>query len=60
MMKKIRDNMFYIGILIFSLTMFLEHIFWGETAITAFIKGFGCGIELVGIFFLIRNKKQNK
>jgi len=56
MLKIIRDNMFYIGVLIFSFTLFAEHLFLGETHFTCFMKGFACGIELVGIIILIRNR----
>ena len=57
-MKIIRDNMFYIGMLLFSVTMLLEHLFLKETGLTAFFKGFACGIQIVGIIFLIKNKKN--
>ena len=57
MLKEIRANIFYIGILIFSLTLFVEHLFIGETNITCFIKGFACNIQIVGVVILI--KKNN-
>lgn len=56
MKKKWRNNLFYIGILIFSITMFFEHLFLGENNVTCFLKGFACGLELVGVFFIVRNK----
>lgn len=58
MCKKIRDNMFYIGIIIFCLTMFFEQLFLGETNLTCFLKGFACGLEILGAFILIKNKKK--
>lgn len=57
MYKKMRDNMFYIGILIFSITLFCEHLFLGENNLTCFFKGFACGLEIVGIVFIFKNKK---
>ena len=57
MCKKVRDNLFYIGILIFSITMFCEHLFLGESNLTCFLKGFACGLEIVGIIFIFKNKK---
>lgn len=57
MCRKMRDYLFYIGILIFSMTLFLEHLFLGESHFTCFLKGFACGLEIIGIFFLIKNKK---
>ncbi len=57
MRKKVRDNLFYIGILILSVTMFCEHLFLGENNFTCFLKGFSCGLEIVGIIFLFKNKK---
>ena len=59
MLKEIRDNMFYIGILILSLTLFVEHLFMGETNLTCFIKGFAFGIQLVGVIFLVRKNRKN-
>ncbi|MBS7021069.1 MAG: hypothetical protein KH135_04270 [Firmicutes bacterium] len=57
MLEKFKNNMFYIGILIMSLTLFFEHAFHIETDITCFIKGFACGLEMVGVFILIKNQK---
>ena len=58
MLQKVREYMFYIGVFIFSLTLFVEHLFLGETPATCFLKGFACGIELVGIVILIKNRKS--
>lgn len=60
MIKGLKDNLFYIGVVIFSLTLFAEHLFSGETNITCFMKGFACGIELVGVVILIKNKKRRE
>lgn len=57
MCKKLRDNLFYIGILIFSITVFCEHLFFGENDLTCFFKGFACGLEIVGVYFVFKNKK---
>ena len=57
MCKKVRDNLFYIGILIFSITIFCEHLFLGENNFTCFLKGFACGLGIVGIFFILKNKQ---
>ena len=57
MCKKVRDNLFYIGILIFSITMLFEHLFLGESNLTCFLKGFACGLGIVGIIFIFKNKK---
>lgn len=55
---KLRDNLFYIGVLIFSITLFCEHLFLGENNLTCFFKGFSCGLEIVGAFIIIRNNKS--
>lgn len=57
MLERFRNNMFYIGIFIFSLTLFFEHLIFGESDITCFIKGFACGLELVGIIVMIKNRE---
>ena len=57
MLKKLKDNLFYIGIIIFSLTLFAEHSFLGESNFTCFMKGFACGLELVGVVIIFKNKK---
>lgn len=56
-MAKVRDSLFYIGVLIFSITMFCEHLFFGETNLSCFLKGFSCGLEIVGAFIILKNKK---
>jgi len=61
MKKKIKENLFYIfyiGVIIFSLTLFVENLFEIKTNFTDFCKGFGVGLELVGMFFLIKKKKD--
>lgn len=56
MCKLVRDKLFYIGILIFSIVMFCEHLFLGENNFTCFLKGFACAFEIVGIIFIFKNK----
>ena len=58
-MTQTRDNMFYIGIILFSLVLFAEHLFSIETPVTCFFKGLACGLELVGVFFLIRKQRKS-
>lgn len=55
-MKKVKDSLFYIGIIIFCITLFLEHLFLGETDLTCFFKGFACGLEIIGAFIILKNK----
>ena len=57
-MLKLKDNLFYIGVIIFSLTLFVEHLFTIETGLTCFFKGFGCGLQLVGVVVLIMKKRK--
>ena len=57
MFKKIKDNLFYIGAIILSLTLFAEQ-FSSATNVTHFIKGFACGIELVGVVIIFKNRKN--
>jgi len=58
MQNKIKKNLFYIGVIIFSLTLFVEHLFLGQTNLTCFFKGFASAIQLVGVIILIRNKNK--
>lgn len=58
MLEKFKINMFHIGVFIFCLTLFFEHLFWSENNITCFIKGFASGLELVGIIILFMNKNK--
>lgn len=58
MLEKFRNNMFYLGILIMSLTLFLEHLFHIQTDITCFFKGFACGLEILGAIILIKDKRK--
>ncbi|MFR2534795.1 MAG: hypothetical protein ACLTEH_01285 [Clostridia bacterium] len=62
MFINIKNSLFYIGIIIFSITLFLEHLFLGETNITCFLKGFACGIEIIGAIILIKKiiKEKNE
>jgi len=56
--SKLKDSLFYIGVIIFSLTLFFEHLFSIEANFTEFIKGFGVGLQLVGIVVLFIKKKK--
>lgn len=58
MIEKFRNNMFYIGILLMSITLFIDHLFQLQTDLTCFFKGFACGLEIVGAIVIIR--KQDK
>ena len=58
MSTKLKDNLFYIGVIIFSLTLFVEHLFSIEASVTCFFKGFGCGLELVGVVILMMKKQK--
>lgn len=53
----LKNKLFYIGVLIFSLTLFVEQLFSIQTALTNFIKGFGIGLELAGVIVFIMKKK---
>ena len=54
---KVKDNLLYIGIIVVSLTLFVQHLFSIESNITHFFMGFGCALQLVGAFVLMRKKK---
>jgi len=48
-----------IGMLVFSITLFLEHAFGISGNLTDFVMGFGCGIILLGtILTVIENRKE--
>jgi len=49
----VRENLFYIGVIIFSLMLLIEHLFSVNTNTIHFFKGFGIGLELVGAVLLI-------
>jgi hypothetical protein len=57
-MLTLKDNLFYIGVIIFSLSIFVEHLFSIETNLTCFLKGFACGLELIGVVVLIMKKRK--
>ena len=59
--SKLKNNLFYIGVIIFSLTLFIEQLCSIETNFTHLIKGFGVGIQLVGvvILFMKKGKESN-
>lgn len=58
MLKKVRDSLFYIGIILFSVTAFGENLFFGKSNVTEFIKGMSIGFEFVGLFFVNRKKES--
>ena len=59
-MSKLKDNLlFFFGVIIFSLTLFLERLFPIETDFVHFVKGFGIGLQLVGVVILIMKKKES-
>jgi hypothetical protein len=60
MLTKIKENLFYWGILIFSITLFIEHLWLGEINLTCFFKGFASGIQFIGVIFLIKRNKKRK
>ena len=57
MLNKFRDNLFYIGILIFSITLLVRNFFSSDGNIIYFFMGFSCSLLLVGVFVLIAKKK---
>ena len=56
MLNKLKDSLFYIGVIVFSMTLFAEHLFSIENNLTCFFKGLGFGLELVGVIVLIMKK----
>lgn len=56
-MSKLKDNLFEVGILIFCITVFCEHLFVGENNLTCFLKGLACGLEIIGAVVKLINKK---
>ncbi len=54
----LKDNLFRIGVLLFSITLFIEHLVSVESNATCFLKGLGAGLQLVGIVVLIMNKHK--
>lgn len=59
MAKSLKNNLFYLGILIISVTLFVEQFFMISNNITCFLKGLACGIELVGAVVLIKNRRNS-
>jgi len=55
---KLKDSLFYIGVIIFSLTLFLEHLFSINANFVEFVKGFGVGLQLVGVVVLFKKKRK--
>jgi len=56
--SNLKDKLIAIGILIFSLTLFIEQLFSIKSNLCDFIKGFGIGLQLLGVILLY--KKKNK
>ena len=54
---KLKENLFFIGVIIFSLTIFLERLLSIDTNFAHFVKGFGVGLQLIGVIFLFMRKK---
>ena len=54
----LKNYLFHIGIVIFSITLFVEHLFSIKSGVTDFIKGLGCGLELIGVVILIVNNAK--
>jgi predicted phage tail protein len=52
----LREYLFYIGIIVFSLTLFVEHLFSVDTDFTGFCKGLGVGLVLGGVIKLMTKK----
>jgi len=56
MLKRMKVNVFYLGIIVLVLTFLVEHFFSLDTEFISFFKGVGCGILLSGVFALIKKK----
>ena len=54
--SNVKDNLLYIGLIVFSLTVFVQHLFSIETDLTCFFMGLGCGLQLVGVFVLMKKR----
>jgi uncharacterized membrane protein YhaH (DUF805 family) len=58
MLKTLKNYLFSIGAFIFSITLLVKHLFSIEgSGFVLFLIGFACGLELVGIVILIKNKR---
>jgi len=55
---KVKDNLLYIGLIVFSLTVFVQHLFSIESDLTGFFMGIGCGLQLMGVFVLIKKRRM--
>ena len=50
-----------IGIIIFSVSLFLGRAFGISDNIVDFAMGFGCGVEIVGVVIMVvENRKKSK
>jgi hypothetical protein len=54
--RGLRESLFHIGIVVFLLVLFLEHLFPLNTNIIAFFKGGSTALVLLGAVFLIIKK----
>ena len=53
---KVKDSLLYIGLIVFSLTILVQHLFSIATDLTGFFMGLGCGLQLVGVFVLMKKR----
>ena len=58
MLKKLKEKLLYIGIIVFLLTLLVEHVFSVDTDFIDFCKGIGVGIVLGGVFNLMTKKRH--
>jgi uncharacterized membrane protein len=56
----LRERLFYIGVIVFSLTLLIEQLFPINANVIAFFKGLGAGLEFLGAVFLIIKKTSHK
>jgi hypothetical protein len=54
-----KKYIFQIGVVIFCLTNFLEHLFFYENYETLILKGIGCALIITGFILKILKKKEN-
>ena len=57
MIKDLKGNLiFYIGVIVFSITILTEHLFSIDTDISSFVKGAGCGLIIGGVIKYLERK----
>ena len=49
-----------IGIVIFSISVFLSHALGVSSNIIDFAMGFGCGVEIVGVVLMVIENRRKK